>query len=237
VHEAAPVEIQQFFNAQGRYCKLAQGAGIFNGGDSGEIALVLTGIGEFSFSDYQSENHTFTLIFPGSLMGNVDGLTGESVNVIDSAFRELELRLLKKELFVEFLNANPRIDRLHTLSVIADHESDMEGLIANMTLPVHERLRALARSLVWRTGVPAENGWHRLPLALRATEMARIICASRQTASHLLHSLEEQGILKRSRSECLVAEAFVRDTYDWIKEGCDPGVAIRRNRRAAKAGS
>lgn len=71
----------------------------FNGGDAGEIALVLCGLGVFSFPDKHLKNHYLSLIPPGSLMGDVDGLTHESVNVYDSAFRDSEVRLIKRDIF------------------------------------------------------------------------------------------------------------------------------------------
>ena len=88
IHPQIDPRIQQFFNQYGRYLRLKQGASIFNGGDAGEIALVLCGLGVFSFPDKHLKNHYLSLIPPGSLMGDVDGLTHESVNVYDSAFRD-----------------------------------------------------------------------------------------------------------------------------------------------------
>ena len=81
IHPQIDPRIQQFFNQYGRYLRLKQGASIFNGGDTGEIALVLSGLGVFSFPDKHLKNHYLSLIPPGSLMGDVDGLTHESVNV------------------------------------------------------------------------------------------------------------------------------------------------------------
>lgn len=107
IHPQIDPRIQQFFNQYGRYLRLKQGASIFNGGDAGEIALVLCGLGVFSFPDKHLKNHYLSLIPPGSLMGDVDGLTHESVNVYDSAFRDSEVRLIKRDIFRDFLIQNP----------------------------------------------------------------------------------------------------------------------------------
>lgn len=106
IHPQIDPRIQQFFNQYGRYLRLKQGASIFNGGDAGEIALVLCGLGVFSFPDKHLKNHYLSLIPPGSLMGDVDGLTHESVNVYDSAFRDSEVRLIKRDIFRDFLIQN-----------------------------------------------------------------------------------------------------------------------------------
>lgn len=51
-------------------CRFAQvlnnGASIFNGGDTGEIALVLSGIEVFSFPDKHLKNHYLSLITPAT---------------------------------------------------------------------------------------------------------------------------------------------------------------------------
>ena len=109
IHPQIDPRIQQFFNQYGRYLRLKQGASIFNGGDTGEIALVLSGLGVFSFPDKHLKNHYLSLIPPGSLMGDVDGLTHESVNVYDSAFRDSEVRLIKRDIFRDFLIQNPEL--------------------------------------------------------------------------------------------------------------------------------
>lgn len=128
IHPQIDQRIQQFFNQYGRYLRLKQGASIFNGGDTGEIALVLSGLGVFSFPDKHLKNHYLSLTPPGSLMGDVDGLTHESVNVYDSAFRDSEVRLIKRDIFRDFLIQNPELLHAHTLSVIAHHESCMGSI-------------------------------------------------------------------------------------------------------------
>lgn len=88
IHAPADPDIVRLFNTCGRWAKLPAGGCIFNGGDRGEIALVLSGLGAFSFQDRHGRNHIFTLILPGRLMGDVNGLSGSTVNVTDAALRE-----------------------------------------------------------------------------------------------------------------------------------------------------
>lgn len=73
IHAPADPDIVRLFNTCGRWAKLPAGGCIFNGGDRGEIALLLSGLGAFSFQDRHGRNHIFTLILPGRLMGDVDG--------------------------------------------------------------------------------------------------------------------------------------------------------------------
>lgn len=217
-HAPAPEAIQRFFHENGRYCRLRKGTAIFNGGAAGEIALVLSGIGAFSFPDHRANNHIFTLIFPKSLMGDVDGLTGETVNVVDSAFRMMEVRLLRRKVFAKFLSEHPVAAHEHTLGVISDHESDMEGLLANFTLPLAKRIAALFESLVWRTGSELIEGIYRLPLALKATEIGQIVSASRQSVSSILCGWEAGNLLSRTRGGTLISSRLINDSFDWTRE-------------------
>lgn len=146
IHAPADPDIVRLFNTCGRWAKLPAGGCIFNGGDRGEIALVLSGLGAFSFQDRHGRNHIFTLILPGRLMGDVDGLSGSTVNVTDAALRETEVRLLSRDLFLQFLSENPSIQRKHAVGIIADHESDMEGMIANFTLSAPDRIITLLQA-------------------------------------------------------------------------------------------
>ena len=47
IHAPADPDIVRLFNTCGRWAKLPAGGCIFNGGDRGEIALVLSGLGAF----------------------------------------------------------------------------------------------------------------------------------------------------------------------------------------------
>lgn len=235
VHGPAPEVVQHFFQDHGRYKRLPQGASIFNGGDQGEIALVLTGVGSFSFSDYEAKNHIFTLIFPGSLMGDVDGLTGESVNVIDSAFRAIEVRMLRKEMFVAFLNDNPEIAKVHGINVIGDHESDMEGMVANFTLPLEKRIPALLQSIVWRIG-NTQGDFFCIPLSVKSSEISQIVSASRQSVNSLISHWEKRGLILRSKNDTCIHKDLFAECRDWTEEGAVAGkIRKSRKKKASKA--
>lgn len=236
IHPQIDQRIQQFFNQYGRYLRLKQGASIFNGGDTGEIALVLSGLGVFSFPDKHLKNHYLSLIPPGSLMGDVDGLTHESVNVYDSAFRDSEVRLIKRDIFRDFLIQNPELLHAHTLSVIAHHESCMEALIANSTLTLPERLQVLYASLAASLGKSSEmKGFVSIPLTLTAVELASFVNAFRQSVSSVHTEIESNGEIVRKRGETQLAKNFINGCFDWLENGAQPSVRIRKRREKTSA--
>ena len=213
IHPQIDPRIQQFFNQYGRYLRLKQGASIFNGGDAGEIALVLCGLGVFSFPDKHLKNHYLSLIPPGSLMGDVDGLTHESVNVYDSAFRDSEVRLIKRDIFRDFLIQNPELLHAHTLSVIAHHESCMEALIANSTLTLPDRLQVLYASLAASFGKKKKK----------------------KSFVSIHTEIESNGDIVRKKGETQLSKKFIDGCFDWLENGAQPSVRIRKRREKPSA--
>lgn len=213
--------------------RLPAGACIFNGGDRGEIALVLSGLGAFSFQDTRRRNHIFSLVPAGRLMGNVDDLTADTVNVTDMALRETEVRLVQRETFLAFLDSNPEIERSHALGVI-DHESDMDGMIANFTLSARERISALFSSLVHNLAPEADaRGRYTLPFALTAVEISQIVAVARPTVSSILSDLSGRGLLVRRDHRHIVSARHFDILHDWPSRGAGPAARIvRRHRRA-----
>ncbi len=213
--------------------RLPAGACIFNGGDRGEIALVLSGLGAFSFQDTRRRNHIFSLVPAGRLMGNVDDLTADTVNVTDMALRETEVRLVQRETFLAFLDSNPEIERSHALGVI-DHESDMDGMISNFTLSARERISALFSSLVHNLAPEADaRGRYTLPFALTAVEISQIVAVARPTVSSILSDLSGRGLLVRRDHRHIVSARHFDILHDWTSRGAGPAARIvRRHRRA-----
>ncbi len=232
VHSPACPEIVRFFNETGTWMRLPAGGGILNGGDRGEIAMVLSGLGAFSFLDRNGNNHIFALILPGRLMGDVDGLAGTLVNVTDLAMRETEVRIVKKEDFLAFLLVNPVIQHQHFVGIIRDHESDMEGMVSNFTLSASERICALFESLMTQSGTcRSRNGWTEVPYFLTAVEISHVVSIARPTVSSILADWSRKGLIKRDGRTLFVADAFFDMNYDWFDEGPSPAGRIRKRRR------
>ncbi len=238
VHQPADPELVRFINSYGRYVKLPAGGCIFNGGDRGEIALVLSGLGAFSFQDSRGHHHIFSLILPGRLMGDVDGVSGNIVNVTDFALRETDVRMISRESFMQFLTQNPEVMSRHGKAHIADHESDMEGMIANFTLRAPERIAALFESLVENLRPPrTPEGLYQLDLSLTTIEISQIVSAARPTVSSILSSWKEKGLLRKCSKKLCVSERLFAELYDWTRRGATPGAKIRKRRHAPQTAS
>ena len=234
IHQPTDSEIIQFFNAHGQWARLPAGGCIFNGGDRGEIALVLSGLGAFSFQDAHNHNHIFALLPPGRLMGDVDGFCGKLVNVTDQALRETEVRLLHRDVFSEFLERNPQIQRKHAMAVIADHESDMEGMIANFTLTAPERITTLFASLIYNLQSEVnDDGFYELDVALNTIEISQIVSVARPTVSSILSQWQSQGLIRKAGRQIDLSVKLFEGIYDWIDSGAQPATKMRKRHRAS----
>ena len=169
-------------------------------------------------------------------MGDVDGLTHESVNVYDSAFRDSEVRLIKRDIFRDFLIQNPELLHAHTLSVIAHHESCMEALIANSTLTLPDRLQVLYASLAASFGKTTEKkSFVSIPLTLTAVELSAFVNASRQSVSSVHTEIESNGDIVRKKGETQLSKKFIDGCFDWLENGAQPSVRIRKRREKPSA--
>ncbi len=232
LHSPADPDIVRFFNTNGRWQRLPAGGCIFNGGDRGEVALVLAGLGAFSFQDLRGHNHIFTLVLPGRLMGDVDGLCASTVNVTDQALRETEVRLVQREQFVRFLDKNPAIQRKHALGVIADHESDMEGMIANFTLPAAERMATLFSSLVLNLQLSLDaDGFYHHDRWLNTIEISQVVAVARPTVSAILNRWLKLGLIRKTGRHVAISSELFKNLRDWTNQGAVPAAKIRKRRR------
>ena len=193
--------------------------------------MVLSGLGSFSFQDRHGHNHIFTLVLPGRLMGDVDGLSGNIVNVTDAALRETEVRLVTRDLFLQFLAENPAIQRKHAIGVIHDHESDMEGMIANFTLSAPDRIVTLFASLIHNLQTkPDSEGYYHLEYSLTTIEISQIVSVARPTVSSILNQWLGEGLLKKCDKHLCVSHSLFAALQDWTHRGATPAAKIRKRR-------
>lgn len=87
VHAPAPRAFKPLFLKFGRRERLLPGQAIYNGGVDAEVAYILSGLCTYRMQDARDREHYLTLVAEGRLAGNVDGFTGDVVNVLDYALR------------------------------------------------------------------------------------------------------------------------------------------------------
>ena len=241
VHAPAPSAFLPLFHALGRYEKLEAGRAIYNGGTTGEVAYILSGLCTYRTQDARDREHYFTFVPANRLMGNVDAFTGNVVNVIDFALRPTEIFLMPRQLFLEHLAADPDLMQTHTRMLIREHESDMEGLLSCASDPVEIRAARLIAALVFRDECRASFSWEEampeapvpVPYALTPTEIARGVRATRTAVSLIMSRWEREGLLEVRDGVRLASPKLFRLLTDWLTSRGGPAPKVAKSRRKA----
>ena len=120
--------------------------------------------------------------------------------------------------------------------MIAHHESCMEALIANSTLTLPDRLQVLYASLAASFGKTTEKkSFVSIPLTLTAVELSAFVNASRQSVSSVHTEIESNGDIVRKKGETQLSKKFIDGCFDWLENGVQPSVRIRKRREKPSA--
>ncbi len=242
VHKPAPAVFYRLFRREGRFVRLPAGCAIFNGGEDAEVGWILSGLAAYAFQDARDCRQIFTLVPEGRLMGNVDGFTGTVVNIIDSALRPMELLLIPRKRFMAALEADPELSQTYTRSLVAEHESDLEGAFSRSVDPVEMRVLRLYTALLLRDAprstfsitVPQSTAFTPVPIpyGLTVTETALVVGATRVRVSGVLRGWEKEGlVLKNARGERLLTPCLFLGLSDWLTSREGPRPPVRPSRR------
>lgn len=227
VHSRSHERFREIFQREGCWVRKKKGEAIANGGLNGEVFWLERGLGAYVSPDRRARPHLLAFIPPGRLMGDVDGVTGDTVNMADTFLRPSEGWLLERRIFRAHLEADRTLDRAHFLGIIADHESDMEALFAIATLDLDTRLRVLTAALTFadeRRPVEAlalaivRDEPLPMPYGLTITEMAMAVNASRTAASLCLKRWVQAGWLEidaAAPTQKRIRPALWTNLYDW----------------------
>lgn len=92
----------------------------------------------------------------------------------------------------------------------------MEGMIANYTLDLAERMKALLRSVIESWYPLRTDGWNPLPIAHNVTEISRIVSASRSSASVILSRWTDEGLVRWDGRRLILHGSLFEDPEERI---------------------
>jgi CRP-like cAMP-binding protein len=212
VFVSEPAEIKNVYFRYGTFERRNRGTAVIHGGTSGRFYFLKKGLAVSKFTDKHERNHILTLFMPGQAFADMDGITRETVNCTDMLIRPSELLSLDYETWYEHIGSNPK------LLLINKHDAMMEGLIANYTLSVPERIKVLLKALLTSGLNNYKTGWNRVPLNLSNVEYAALVSATRVSISRLFTEWSAEGLLKKNNRELYVHTDLLSDVYDWMTE-------------------
>jgi CRP-like cAMP-binding protein len=214
IYHKEPQEIVDIFYRFGTLERLKRGTSLLNGGDNGCVYYLKKGLATFSFQDKAGRSFVFALVPPGRVLADIDGISGELVNVHDSVIRPSEVLSIDRETWFKYIGSDAKLLMQVTKGIISKHESHMEAMIANYTLSLGDRLKVLYKVLITSFN-EILNEWNKLPLYLSANECAELTGATRVSISRIISAWMKQGLLKKVKRDIFIHINLFNDIYDW----------------------
>jgi len=218
IHQEEPEPLAAIFRSHGVLRKYPKGHMFFHGGDDGEVSLLVKGLVFFTFPDSGDRDRIFALLPPKRVIGDLDALTKDRLNIIAVTARPSEVLTVSGRIYRKALESDQNLLLLYTKSAIHKEEAELEGLMANFTFQLEERMLALFSSIIRAYYPLKKEDWNPVPLTLTTYEIADIVSSCRSTISTILNQWVEKGLAKRSgRRLVLHGKLFVHE-YDWTGE-------------------
>lgn len=142
VHQEEPEALAEVFRLYGVRRRVPKGYVFLHGSERGEVNYLVKGIAFFAFVDSDGRDRIFAVLPPKRVIGDLDALTEYRLNVIAVTSRPCEVLTVPGEVYRKFLRSDPKLMELYAVSAVTKEESHMEGLFANYTLPLEQRLHA-----------------------------------------------------------------------------------------------
>lgn len=199
--------VAQFSALLNRYSISGKGKTIFNQGEliTGQYFLC-QGLVKLTRVMEHGEETIVDVLIPCSVFGGGNVLKEGQVKIVSAITVEelTEVAFLKKEDFPRIFETYPKLGIGFTRHVSA-RLREAYKLIADMKLPVEERLLALlARLMILLTG-KCENRLMEIPFSHR--ELAQFAQVTPETLSRALHVLQDKGIIGVEKKGILVLQA------------------------------
>lgn len=216
IHPEEPEPLKRIFRTLGRRLEVPAGALLPYETTEPLVGLLESGLGAFSFTDRQGRGHTFALILPGRVFGDLDVISGRRPNLHGMAIRRSTILILERSRWQAALEMSTELMRVHVRQAIIKQECHMEGMIANYTLDLAERMKALLRSVIESWYPLRTDGWNPLPIALNVTEISRIVSANRSSASVILSRWTDEGLVRRDGRRLILHGSLFEDPEERI---------------------
>ena len=115
-------------------------------------------------------------------------------------------------------------------NAISKEESHMEGMIANSTLELPERILSFSYALINAYYPPKLEDWNPLPVTLTLTEISRVVAANRTSVSLIISDWIKDGNAQKKGRQLLIYGRLFQNLYDWSCSSIKVAVIHEGNR-------
>lgn len=217
IYQEEPKEIRDIYYKYGKLETLRKNESVMNGGTEGKFYFLKKGLAAFSAQDKFGKNHMLCLVLPGRAFADVDGFSGDLVNINDYVICQSQVLSITRDIWDEHIGSNVKLLKVFTKNIVGKLETLMEAMISNYTLKVDERLLAFWKVLITSCGKNINEGWNQIPVNLSIENYSKFIGASRITISKLFAKWIDEGVIQKDKKEICVHSTLLDTVYDWVE--------------------
>ncbi len=221
VEPAVPDDIAALIRANGRALELKAGDILKMPGDLHHFYMVEEGVcGYFVAGAVFGHSRILSLLPPQRTVADLSVSTQRRCNIETRAVTaRVRAWACPARFFHDFIYSDPkRAEELYLLAV-NKHESTVEGMVANFTLPPEQRLKILLKRLIVDSlELPEAETWLPVRWRLTAEIMGLVVNLTRSNVSRQLNLWREAGLTRKVGLDWEAHRALFDDIYDWQTE-------------------
>lgn len=225
IEPPAPAPLQAAIRQRGTLFEVESGNILKMPGELHHFYMIEEGVcGYFVAGQVFGHPRIMSTLLPGRTVADISVSVGRPCNIETRALTPVKAWAVPASFFDEVVYKDPEILRMHYQLTVMKHESTVEGMIANFTLPPELRLRVLFQLLIAADlqGEPHEvvkpGLWYRLPYRLTAQTIGMIVNLTRSNVSRQLNSWREAGLARKEGIDWELAGVLFENIYDWREE-------------------
>lgn len=218
VHPSDHPRVVEVFEKLASPVRFKRGAVIPVGKASCDVLYIQRGLCA-TFAGGEAGHPKVLALFPAQrVMGAIKAVTEEPVNLIARVLVDVEALRLSPEVFRTAMFSNMELARLVMRGLLVKQESQFEGLVTNVALDAHARLKVLLRTLLAADQQPLTLGWNALPYRLTADEYASIVHLTRVSVSRIFSEWIADETMRRVGRRVEVHSRLFDAVYDWMSQ-------------------
>lgn len=233
VEPPVPDIIADRIRANARLLTLEPGDILKMPGELHHFYMVEEGVcGYFVAGTVFGHSRIMSLLPPKRTVADISVSTGRPCNIETRALTKAKAWACPAQFFKDVIFANTAFSELYYRLTVMKHESTVEGMVANFTLPPEQRLKILFLMLCTDVPQPVGAEWRRVPYRLTAQNIGLVVNVTRSNVSRQLNLWREAGLARKVGLDWELHESLFSDIYDWQRDG-----AIGAAKRLAPMGS
>lgn len=194
--DTVPEAAARTLNSRKTIRRLAKGSALFHQGDAvGTLFRLLSGVVLLRKGDHDGNSVVTRMVTPYATLGFRAFAAREPHSVTAQCATEVVVCCIPVDAAELAFAANRPLERVFALHVAHELTDAEDSVLAQMRLPVRDRLVLLLAGLAERFGTPGPDGGLVVALPVLRSDIAAMAGIARETFSRALRKIEAEGLL------------------------------------------